>query len=179
MSKGERTLQDTREGPLEVGVKMNGTDLARTAALSAEARGLMCEQPVVDEETGNYPNEYHKKPVVCQEVVDDAAAVRQTLKRIAVLRLNAVAAHNAVADALTQIVDDMRARDSGVLDSDRDLIDEMHVLKGAAHRAALQASGAAAAAGNLYNTVRKHIGTETQHTPPHTSTQTKKEKEKK
>jgi hypothetical protein len=158
----ETKTQITRFGEVQVGRTPNGTDLARSAALLPEARAILRMVPVVDAQTGNFAPEYHDRPAISAQPGVDVDA---TLHRVNVLRRNAVAAHNVIAEALDIVLERMLAkRPDAVTAGDRALLDEMHALKGAAHRDALKAKGMGAAAGNLYNRVRHHCHTRHAHT---------------
>ena len=74
-------------------------------------------------------------------------ACPEALRRVAALMRMCVVAHNDVSAALETLVAKNPPRLAG-------LLDEMHVLRGAAHRAELKKMGIGAAAGNLYNSVR-------------------------
>ena len=74
-------------------------------------------------------------------------ACAEALRRVAALMRMCVVAHNDVSAALEALV----AKNPPGL---AELLDEMHILRGAAHRAELKKMGIGAAAGNLYNSVR-------------------------
>jgi hypothetical protein len=171
MSHRQIQTQSTRFGELEVGVRPNGTDLARCAPLTSDAKRVMAVRPVVDPATGNYDAMYHNVPAVKRD--DAAETALDALRRVCILRHNCVASHNAVAAALERIVEKMMSR-GPVTAADHALLDEMHALHGAAHREGLKKAGAGAAAGNLYNSVSDCF-TSTSHAP---NTREKKRKKK-
>jgi len=160
--------QSTCFGDIEVGGK---SDKTRSVPLSSAAKAIMAKpaKPVDDE----YEAEYDERPT---QSSTREADINVALHRANAIRRNAVLAFNLCSDACGAIVERMMANNK--TSKKRHLLDEMHILQGAAHREGLKKAGAGAAAGNLYNRVRCTTHT----TPPHkahvTAHVTTKEKER-
>jgi len=146
--------QSTCFGDIEVGGK---SDKTRSVPLSSAAKAIMAKpaKPVDDE----YEAEYYERPT---QSSTREADINVALHRANAIRRNAVLAFNLCSDACGTIVERMMANNT--TSKKRHLLDEMHVLHGAAHREGLKKAGAGAAAGNLYNRVRCTTHTATQST---------------
>lgn len=159
--------QSTPFGDIKVGGK---SDKTRSVPLSPAAKAIMAK-PV----DGEYEAEYNERPT---ESSTREADIDVALHRANAIRRNAILAFNLCSDACGTIVERMMADDT--TSKKHHLLDEMHILHGAAHREGLKKAGAGAAAGNLYNRVRCTTHTATQSTRHRTRhNERKRERERK